>query len=248
MVEQAELEQNGWLHVRFLGLSQPYAETLALMHETHEAVARKSMPSQLLLLEHSPVITITRQHMHKSITTSPEAIRDDSIDLIVADRGGDATFHGPGQLVGYPIIALGPSWCLSSGGIDIERYIRTLEQSLLAAMRQLKITSAMTVPGFTGIWCRCDSSRTVSLKKLIAIGVGIKDGVSKHGFALNMTIDHARFAKHIVPCGLKDRGVITLQEACNDLAIAMPSYEKICSVIASTIARGFGETTHPPRP
>src|SRR5262245_41697002 len=90
----------------FLGYEQDYAATLAYMHARHEAVARGAENDLLLLLEHRAVITITRQHGERSITSSPQAIKECGIDLEIADRGGDATFHGPGQLVGYPIIKL----------------------------------------------------------------------------------------------------------------------------------------------
>lgn len=227
------------LEARFLGADLPYGETLALMHKTHEAVVRDAMGHQLLLLEHSPVITITRQHMHRSITTSQHAIESDGIDLVVADRGGDATFHGPGQLVGYPIVKLSQHFYLDGGSVDMERYVRVLEHSLLVALQELGLNNVLTVPGFTGIWYRGFIDGAITLKKLIAIGVGIKDGVSKHGFALNINIDHQRYAKHIIPCGLKDRGVITLHEICAIEKTCAPAYETIVETTAHAIARGF---------
>lgn len=227
------------LKARFLGFSCPYNETLASMHERHEAIALGAT-DEVLLLEHEPVITLTRQHQDRSVTTSRESIEADGIRLAIADRGGDATFHGPGQLVGYPIINLSNmGWRLPDASINVERYIRGLEQSLLSSMHALGFTRALLVPGFTGVWYR-STSGPVSLKKLIAIGVGVKNGVTKHGFALNIDIDHERFSRHIVPCGLKDRGVITLSEIATRDGLPMPSRNDIITTLVTELASSFG--------
>lgn len=232
-------DNEGMLAACFLGFQCPYDETLAHMHARHHAIA-EGAASEILLLEHEAVITLTRQHQGRSIKTSREAIEADGIHVAIADRGGDATFHGPGQLVGYPLINLGDAtWRMADGGTDIERYIRSLESSLLRSMHALGFTRALVAPGFTGIWYRCDDG-AVSLKKLIAIGVGIKDGVTKHGFALNIDIDHRRFSKHIVPCGLKDRGVTTLKEIAKRDGLHMPSRDDIMTVIVNELADCFG--------
>src|SRR5687767_471036 len=106
--------REGMLEACFLGLNRPYLAILSLMHSLHEKVVKQLIHGQLLLLEHSPVITITQQHMLRSIKTSEQLIKASGIDLFLADRGGDASFHGPGQLVGYPIVAVS----------DISHYIR----------------------------------------------------------------------------------------------------------------------------
>lgn len=232
-------QKQGMLRACFLGFLKPYFEVLTLMHECHQAVSRNEIPSQLLLLEHRPVITITRQHMYRSIKTSEQLIAASGIDLAIADRGGDATFHGPGQLVGYPIIALKDNAWLTQGLPDISRFIRALERSLLISLHRLGFTSTLCLPGFTGIWYKCITTRGISIKKLLAIGVGIKDGVSKHGFALNIDIDHHLFSEHIVPCGLKDRGVITLKEICVIDDRPMPKYQEIQKTISEDLAETF---------
>lgn len=220
------------LATTFLGYARPYDETLAYMHERHRLIASKQCTSELLMLEHEAVITITRQHMERSVKTSAHAIQDDGIHLAIADRGGDATFHGPGQLVGYPLIDLdNDAWRLPDGNVDLEAYIRLLEETLLTAMHKLGFIGALLVPGFSGIWYRCNDTASINLKKLIAIGVGVKDRVSKHGFALNIDIDHQRYSKHITPCGLKDRGVITLKEIAVRENLVLPSWEVIMNTI-----------------
>lgn len=237
----SKLEKEGMLEACFLGFEEPYHEALALMHERHEAISRGELPSQILFLEHRPVITITRQHMFRSIKTSEQLIQTSGIDLCVADRGGDATFHGPGQLVGYPLIDLSrnDAWRTEDGSIDISRFIRSLEGSLLRSLHQLGFTSTLCLPGFTGVWYKYAEARGISLRKLLAIGVGIKDGVTKHGFALNIDIDHHRYSEHIVPCGLKDRGVITLKEICAIEGQVLPQYQEILRIIAEDLAQTY---------
>lgn len=215
----------------FLGTDQAYAPTLRMMHATHAEVCAKAIDHQLLFVEHSPVITITRQHMHRSIKTSDEAIMQAGIELAIADRGGDATFHGPGQLVGYPIIDLGPGheW-------HVEYYLRGLEHSLLVSLQTLGINNIMTLPKLTGIWYRSPQEH---LQKLVAIGVGIKDGVTKHGFALNVDIDYQRYTEHIIPCGLKDHGITTLKAICEHEAISLPTRVQLIATITKNFASMF---------
>lgn len=224
------------LEANFFGYKQSYAETLKLMHTLHEQVVLKNIHEQLMLLEHEPVITITEQHQFKSLKTSPATITNDGISLATADRGGDATFHGPGQLVGYPIIRLKRD----QNHVDLEHYIRSLEQGLLKAMHKIGVTNALLLPGFTGIWIKgADEEKKINLKKLIAIGVGVKDGVSKHGFALNIDIDWPRYSEHMVPCGLKDRGVVTLKEYFFSQSLEMPSYSDIVNAVSECLSQAF---------
>lgn len=238
-------DDNRTLSAHFLGFHRPYHETLALMNSLHGQVARGELSHQLMLLEHAPVITTTRQHGLKSIKTSEAEIRAAGIDLLVADRGGDVTFHGPGQLVGYPIISLAEtaSAGVSNGLIDVEGYIRSLERGLLFAVHRLGIADAQLLKGFSGIWVRsADKEHSLRLRKLIAIGVHISDQVSKHGFALNISIDHARYARHIIPCGLKDRGVITLEECFSMKSLEMPDYSAIVTTVSECLSKTFSLT------
>ncbi len=224
------------LEVRHLGTQQPYVAVFDLMKKLHEQVAKGEIPNQLLLLEHAPVITITRQHQHRSLLSTVTAINRDGIDVEIADRGGDATFHGPGQLVGYPLIKLGSSPLDAMA--HLESYVRGLEDALVLGLKRLGLNSIMTIPGFTGIWRRNNQR----LKKLVAIGVGITNGVSKHGFALNISIDAAKFLKHLIPCGLKDRGVATLREAFLEEHLSLPDDFVMLNTLATSIAERFSLT------
>jgi lipoyl(octanoyl) transferase len=215
------------------------------MRSLHEQVVLEQIPNQLMLLEHEPVITITRQHMRKSLKTSEADIRRSGIALAIADRGGDATFHGPGQLVGYPILSLKTTKGASGENpvIDISRHIRSLEQALLSAVQSWGISSAELLPGFTGIWIKyVDQQGRLSLKKLVAIGVGVKDGVSKHGFAMNIDIDAPRYLEHMVPCGLKDRGVITLKEVFCLERLEIPKHSAIVKTVSECLSKTFSLT------
>lgn len=227
------------LEACFFGFSQPYEETMSLMDDLHQQVANNELPHQLMLLEHSPVITITKQHLLKSVKTSKENIESDGIALCSADRGGDVTFHGPGQLVGYPILNLKD---LGRNTFDVVFLIRSLELALLNALSELGLDNCELLPGFSGVWLKVKSGRLIKCKKLIAIGMGIKNGVSKHGFALNLDIDHDRFSKHIVPCGLKDRGVISLKEAFLLQSLDMPSYDHVIDKISHSLCKTFSLT------
>ncbi len=221
------------LELKFLGSDQPYHQTWQLMQSLHAQVACGEIPNQLLLLEHAPVITITRQHQNRSLLSSVDKINQDGIAVEIADRGGDATFHGPGQLVGYPLIKMGADSL--DGVANIERYVRGLEQALLHALQVLGLEKAMIIPGFTGIWLKHEGR----LKKLIAIGVGLSQGVTKHGFALNVKIDATKFTKHLIPCGLKDRGVITLREAFLEQHLSLPDDLAMVNALATSIAEQF---------
>ena len=160
--------------------------------------ARKAdrIPDQLLLLEHPPVITLgakvrdDRSH----VLASEQALDEVGVELFEAGRGGDVTYHGPGQLVGYPIIDLRPDRC------DIHRYVRDLEQVMIAAAAAFGVR-ADRVRGLTGAW--------VGQDKLAAIGVRISRWITSHGFAFNVATDLSHFSL-IVPCGIQDRGVTSL--------------------------------------
>jgi lipoate-protein ligase B len=221
------------LKANFYGFEQDYLNILKHMHELHEQIARDDHDDHLMLLEHKAVITLTRQHQERSLLTSRQEILDAGIDLCQADRGGDATFHGPGQLVGYPLINLKKS------GASIESYLRNLELALLRSLQQLGLKNIFLIPNFTGLWIKNNKNNKINLNKICAIGVGVKDSVTKHGFALNISINSALYTKHIIPCGLRDRGVITLQDAFYLEHLEMPDYLVILKSVSKTIAETF---------
>jgi lipoyl(octanoyl) transferase len=228
------------LEAHFYGHEQDYEALLHEMRDLHAQVIEKKKAAQLMLLEHKPVITVTRQHGLRSIKTSSLAIKNAGIDLFEADRGGDASFHGPGQLVGYPLLPLEKS--PDARYFDLERFIRSLENALFHAVKSFGLKNARLLPGFSGIWIKCGRGRALNLKKVMAIGVGVKNGVSKHGFALNIDLDLSRYQEHIVPCGLKDYGVIDLREAFFLECLPMPDYFAIVTRVAQCLADNFGLT------
>jgi lipoyl(octanoyl) transferase len=183
------------VEVRRLGLI-PYAEALALQRELVEERQAGRIGDVLLLVEHPHVLTLgVRGDGGRSNILAPaEALAERSVDVHETGRGGDITYHGPGQLVGYPIIDLKPDRC------DVHRYVRDLEEVLIRVAADYDI-EAGRVPGLTGVW--------VGGSKLAAIGVRIARWITSHGFALNVTTDLEYF-KMIVPCGIADRGVTSL--------------------------------------
>lgn len=229
------------LCVKFYGYNQAYLPILELMHNLHAQVVNGQINDQLMLLQHAPVITVTRQHQLKSLISSIDEIKNDGIDFAVADRGGDASFHGPGQLVGYPIIKLSQS---NKSFYDLEAYVTKLEQALLHAINSFNLENAMLVPGFRGIWIKTKVNKSLQLRKLCAIGVGVSNGVSKHGFALNLNIDYKLYTKHIIPCGLKDFGLITLSEAFSLESLPMPNDSVILSQVADSIENVLRSLDH----
>jgi lipoyl(octanoyl) transferase len=183
------------IDVRHLGV-MPYGEALALQRSLVEERRAGVVGDTLLLLEHPHVITLGvrgdggRSHL----LATPQALALRGVELHETGRGGDITYHGPGQLVGYPIVDLKPDRC------DVHRYVRDLEDVLIRTASDYGI-EAGRVDGLTGVW--------VGDEKLAAIGVRIARWVTSHGFALNVAPDLDYF-KLIIPCGIADRGVTSL--------------------------------------
>jgi lipoyl(octanoyl) transferase len=177
----------------------PYAEALSLQRELVEARRFGHVDDLLLLLEHPDVLTLGvrgdggRSH----ILADAEGLAQNGIEVFEAGRGGDVTYHGPGQIVGYPILDLKPDRC------DVHRYVRDLEEVLIRVARDFDI-EARRIAGLTGVW--------VGERKLAAIGVRISRWITSHGFALNVDPDLSRFDL-IVPCGISDKAV-TSMSAC----------------------------------
>src|SRR5262245_21779478 len=185
------------LEVRRLGLV-PYVEALTLQRQLVEERRADAIPDVLLLVEHPPVLTLGvrgdggRSH----ILASPEALAARGIEVFETGRGGDITYHGPGQIVGYPIINLKPDRC------DVHRYVRDLEDVLIRVAADYGV-SAKRIDGLTGVW--------VGEEKLAAIGVRISRWITSHGFAFNHTTNLSHFDL-IVPCGIRNRGVTSLSK------------------------------------
>jgi lipoate-protein ligase B len=163
-----------------------YGEALQLQKELSSKRAKGEIPDTLVLVEHPDVITLGRK-------TSPENFKPQDIPVFQVERGGDATYHGPGQLVGYPIILLTDH--------DVRRHVRSIEESLIRTVGQYGVTGER-VDGHPGIW--------VGGKKLASIGVAVTDWVTYHGFALNVNTDLSRF-ELIRPCGLDPSTMTSMQ-------------------------------------
>ena len=196
-----------------------YHRAWELQVELAAKVHDGAQPNTLLLLEHSPVYTKGRLSKPEHILLSDEELRQKGIGLYEADRGGQVTFHGPGQLVAYPVVDL-REW----GGPV--KYVRTLERIIVDSLADFKIT-AETIDGISGVW--------VDGAKIAAIGVKISRGVAYHGFAINVTTDLSYYS-HIVPCGIADRPVTSMAEVLSgDVDMAMAQYS-----LAYQFGKGMG--------
>ncbi len=176
---------SGWL-LDLLGSPAAYAEIWALQRALVAARQTGSVPDTLILLEHRPVITIGRSGKRSNLVSSPEALAARGIEVFDIERGGDVTYHGPGQMVGYPIFDL------RAINEDIVRFMRTLEGSVIATLETFGITAGRE-RGFPGVW--------VDGAKICAVGVAVRRRVTMHGFALNVNTDLDAFSI-INPCGL----------------------------------------------
>ena len=176
----------------------PYRVAWERQRELVELRQRGEISDTLLLLEHPPTVTYgkTANAANRLLTDDEYARR--GIALIATDRGGDVTYHGPGQLVGYPIIHLG------DGNRDLHRYVRTLEEILIAAVAELGVADASRADWHAGVWAGDGY--------LAAIGVRVSRWVTHHGFALNVTEQVRENYPTIIPCGVPDKRIATLSE------------------------------------
>jgi len=188
------------IDVRRLGRVD-YASALEMQRGLVEDRRAGRIGDTLVLLEHPPVITLgaKTRGSRANVVASPSALAAEGVEVHETGRGGDVTYHGPGQLVGYPIFDLRPDRC------DVHRYVRDLEEALIAAVERLGVRAGR-VKGLTGVWVGPEGRE----EKLAAIGVRISRWITSHGFALNVGTDLRHFDL-IVPCGIADRGVTSLE-------------------------------------
>ena len=171
-----------------------YSDALGMQEQAVDSLRSGEGHEQLLLLEHPHVFTLGRGADGSNILADPSQLRSLSIEVHETGRGGDVTYHGPGQLVGYPIINLKPDRC------DVHRYVRDIEEVLIRSIGEFGIDVGR-IAGLTGVW--------VGDEKIAAIGVRIARWITSHGFALNVNTDLDYF-RMIVPCGIPDKGVTSL--------------------------------------
>ena len=186
------------LEVRWLG-RVPYRDAWQKQHELAEARRLGDIPDQLLLLEHPAVLTLGRTSDEKHVITSRDELARRGIEVIRVERGGEVTYHGPGQLVAYPIVRL------ADRGILLRPLVRALEQAMIDTAAALGVAAGRR-DGFPGCWCDPEST---SPRKLGALGLRVEGGVSYHGIALNVTTDLADFGL-IDPCGLPEVEVTSI--------------------------------------
>ena len=197
------------MYINLLHLGRvPYTDALAIQQQVIAARKQNLIADTLLLLEHPPVLTLGRNSNRSNILASDELLAQRGVELHEINRGGDVTYHGPGQLVGYPIVDLrgdlpgkkGPHL----GPVD---FVRLLEEVLIRTCGDFGVL-AQRIPKRTGVWTLAGG--TIQEKKLAAIGVHVSRGVTSHGFALNVTPDLRDF-EWIIPCGISDRQVTSLE-------------------------------------
>lgn len=208
------------LAVTDLGENQDYGETLSLQERLHARRKNGDIPDTLLLLEHSPVYTLGRSAEVSHMLMTDEELQAAGIGKFETRRGGDVTYHGPGQLVGYPIVHL------AEKGLKVLEFVEGIEETLLRAAAAFGV-AATRAPRNRGVWINDD--------KLAALGIMVSRQVTMHGFALNVNTDLSQY-RGIVPCGLQDAGVTSLARELGR-EIDMPSVKKI---VAEAFRAVFG--------
>lgn len=178
-----------------------YHQMWDLQKDLFNQVMEKRNKNFLILTEHHPVITIGKTGSFKNLTASQDYLKSNGIDVIEIDRGGDITFHGPGQIIGYPILNL------ALFRKDVHWYLRNLEETIIHTLNYFNL-QAIRLPGLTGVW--------INENKICAIGVKVTRWVTMHGFALNVSTD-LNYFNHIIPCGIKDRGITSLSKEVGNI-------------------------------
>jgi lipoyl(octanoyl) transferase len=211
--------------VTWYGLGRvEYADGLTLQHQFQAGRKANSVGDTLLLLEHSPVLTLGRGATPENVLQSPQDLAAQGVSLFETDRGGDVTYHGPGQLVGYPLLHLGP------GKQDVRRYVRNLEEVIIRAVAGFGI-QATRIEKWPGVWV--ESSRLGGPRKICALGVHLSRWYTRHGFALNVAPNLAHFDL-CIPCGIREAGVTSMLA---ELGGRAPPF----SEVQSAVTRAFGD-------
>ena len=214
-------------HVLNLGMVD-YQEALEFQVFLREKRLTGAIPDTLVLLEHPPIVTIGRSGNMSSVLVPTSKLAEQGIDLIHTNRGGDVTYHGPGQLVGYTIVHLTPY------GLDLRAHLRRLEEVVIQALKAFGIRAGRH-PGWTGVW--------VGNEKIASIGLHIKRWVTIHGFALNLQPELYHFS-FIYPCGIRDKSMTSVAQLLgHPVASALARKE-----LAQAFGRVFGLSMEEQKP
>ena len=195
-----------------------YRKAWELQKSLFNNIVKSRSHNYLIITEHNPVITIGKTGSLDNLIADPSHLSSKGIDVIEIDRGGDITFHGPGQLVGYPIMNL------SQFQQDIHWYLRNLEEVIIHTLNDFAILG-IRIPGLTGVW--------VKNNKICAIGVKVTRWVTMHGFALNISTNLDYF-KHIIPCGINDKGVTSIFEEIGNKVAMKDVINRLCTNFEKT--------------
>lgn len=206
----------------------PYGEAFALQRSLAAAIRDGALPDTVLLLEHEPVITLGRRTDEAAELHLPDGVE---VEIVETNRGGKSTYHGPGQLVCYPILDL------NRHGRDLRRYVRDLEEAIIRTVSAFGV-EAGRIEGLTGVWL------TSPPRKLASIGVHASRWVTTHGYALNVDLDPAPFTEWITACGLEDAQFTTMARE-----LGRPvTVDEVRPVAAAAISEVFGLALEGPRP
>lgn len=213
----------------------PYQQAWELQERLTTEIAAGARPPTLLLLEHPHTFTFGRQGKTENLLWDPPELLRKEVSVFWVDRAGDITYHGPGQLVGYPLLPLAPAGVSAAdrrSQLNSVDYLRRLEETLLLALFSLGV-QAHQVPGKTGVWIDCDFTDPPA--KIASIGVKIDArGISRHGFSLNINPDMS-YWQGIIACGIQDAPAVSLSELLNPT----PTFDQTCQQVISAFGRVF---------
>lgn len=215
------------LRVRWLG-RVAYSEALALQ----ESIFHNGSDNRLLLLEHPHVFTYgPSADLSRNLKCDPTQV---GAEFVAVNRGGDITYHGPGQLVGYPLLTLPPKLADSEGPADSVAYVHSVEQMIIDSLRELGLQDVGTMSKYPGVWVNPNGDNP---RKICAIGVRVSRRRTMHGFALNVSTDLEYMREHIVPCGISEYSVTSMHEEGVDVSI-----KDVADVVSRHAAKLWGNS------
>ena len=173
-----------------------YRKAYAIQEKIHQDCYENRMQDTIIFQENDPIFTLGRNSSQDHLLRSKEELKELGIDLEYVDRGGDITYHGPGQLVISPILHI------KNYSLSVHQYLRNLEETVIRLLRKYAI-DGQRIPGMSGVW--------VGSEKIAAVGIAVQHGITRHGIAINVSLDLTHF-NYIIPCGIQDKGVTSLEK------------------------------------